>query len=163
LRKRSSALGVGTLIFGLLVAGCGSDSAGSSGQKSVQEVNVACKASNKKTASEIKNAYIVGRKNGVLGSERKEIQLEVTVLIPIAIGGAQSQVAAIDSLEVPSGDEAQVKQILEAYRTWIEKAKATPFKMVVANDIYNKARERAGKYGLDQCEVNPFEIFASSL
>jgi hypothetical protein len=162
LRKRSSALGVGALVLGLLIAGCGSDGGSGGGQASAQQVDAACKANNKRTASEIRKAYSAAKANGLLGSERDEIKLEVSVLVPMLIAEAESQVTAISSLEVPEEDAAQVKQILGAYQTWIEKAEGTPFKVVVANDVYNQAREKAGEYGLEQCGVNPFEVFASS-
>jgi hypothetical protein len=145
------------LALAILIAGCGgSDEGSNGGQASVQEVNAACKASDKKAVSEIKKAYRTATANGV-SSEREGIQLEASVLVPVLIAEAESQLAAIDSLEVPDGEEAQVRRILDAYRSWIKKAKGTPFKVVVANDVYNHARELVGKYGLRECGLNPFE------
>lgn len=159
MRKRSSALGVGVLVLGLLAAGCGSSSDGSGGgQASAQQVNTECLAGNKKVAFELKKDY----SDAEPSTEKEEIQLEVSVWVPALIAHAESQILAISSLEVPEEDEAEINRILDAYRSWIAKAKATPFKIVVANDVYTEARELAGKYGLAKCAEDPFEILRHS-
>jgi uncharacterized membrane protein len=153
LRKTAVALVVGALVLGLLVTGCG----GSSSQDATaQEVNALCLASNKKAATA---AYKVlqEQNHGPRITEREGIQRSARTLIPILVVDAEAQVDAVGSLEVPSGDEAQVKAIISAYRAWIDKAKKTPVKIVYAGDNFEKPRELAEKYGLAECAVNPLQ------
>jgi hypothetical protein len=73
------------------------------------------------------------------------------------LADAEAQTRAIRSFDPPSGDEEQVRAILAAYRKWIERAKQSPLRTVVANDVYNEARALAKSYGLVECGMNPYE------
>lgn len=156
MRKRSSALAVGVLVLGLLAAGCGGggSSGGSGGDATAQQVDVKCKAANSKVAVQLLNTLRKAKPK----SEQEEIHLEVTQWVPVLIAGAEAELLAIESLEVPEGKQAEVKRILDAYRQWMLKARSRPFKVVVANDVYKQARELAKKYGLADCGEDPFEI-----
>lgn len=154
---RAGALVCGVLWVGLVVVGCGGG--GEDGLEKtafVKQANAACAKSAKKARAQLLDAY--GRQAVKKSStEREAIALEVSVFTPILIEEAESQLESIQSLGQPSEGEAEVEKILAAYEGWIEKAKAAPFKVVVANDIYNHARELGGEYGLETCARSAFE------
>lgn len=154
---RRSGLICSFLVFCVLAAGCGgSDSGGISKEAFTRQANAICVKANKKAGSKLLAAYnLPGVKHSK--SEGEAIKLEVTVFVPILIEDAEADLAGIGALDVPSGDEGQIEALLNAYEAWLKKAKGTPFKVVVANDIYNTARELAGKYGLDKCSLSAFQ------
>jgi hypothetical protein len=173
LRIQAIALLVGILVLALLAAGCGggggsgsasgaeggaADAEGSSSEKEEFEaqVNPVCEKSNAKTRAAIIHAYgtpaVTSAKN-----EADAINYEVTIFVPLLIKDAEARLAAIQASEPPSGEEAEVKKIEDAYRAWIQKASNTPLKIVIANNIYNDARELSGKFPLVKCGLNPFE------
>jgi hypothetical protein len=151
---------IGCLAIAGLLAGCGDseDSADAAPSKAafVKEMNATCKASREKAGDEILKAYNTAEIKGA-ASEAEGIQLEVQVFVPILIDNAKADAAKLESLGAPDGDEEQAEAMAKAYDDWIKKAKGTPFKVVVANDVYNEARELAGKYGLQECAISPFE------
>lgn len=148
---------VGTLVAvlatGILAGGCGGDE----GAATVRQLNAICQAHNRKAAAEILQVYDDPRVKRA-NSKREAISLEANLLFPILLVDAEAQARAIRSSHVPSSDEEQVNAILAAYRGWINRVKQAPLKAVVANDVYNEARELAGSYGLPKCGLNPFEV-----
>lgn len=123
----------------------------------VKQANSACKKANEKAASEIRAAF----KRPVFVNPKSEaayIRAEVTQLVPILIREAEAESGSMKGLGTPDEGEEQVQAILAAYSTWIKKAEDVPLKIVIANDMFNQARELAKKYGLEKCGQTPFEV-----
>jgi len=140
------------------MAGCGgSDDAEVSKQDFVRQGNAICLKINKKAGDEVKKAF-EGPELAGASSEGDGIRGEVTVVVPILIAEAEAQHKGLAGIGMPDGQEAEVEAILGAYTTWIKKAEAAPLKIVLGNDIYNNARELAGKAGLEKCRQTPFEV-----
>jgi hypothetical protein len=142
----------------LAVGGCGgSDDEGMSKEAFSQQANKGCANANKKAASEIEDAFKLPEFANAK-SEAEGIRAEVTELVPILIKEAEAEHKSIQGLGSPDEGEAQVQSMLTAYSDWIKKAEASPLKIVIANDIFNNARELAKKYGLAKCGQTPFEV-----
>jgi hypothetical protein len=156
---RTFWLGVGfCVLIGVAIVGCGgSDDAAISQQNFARQSNAICSKINKEAAGEVKKAF-EGPELAGASSEGDGIRGEVTVIVPILIAEAEAQHKGLASVGMPDGQEAAVEAILGAYTTWIKKAKTSPLKIVLANDIYNDARELAGKAGLAKCRQTPFEV-----
>jgi hypothetical protein len=152
------ALGCAALILGLLVAGCGGsgDDEGASRADFVRQANAVCFKANSKAGSSIVSTYDLAKVRES-NSESEAIDFEVNLFVPILLKDAESQMEGIAALEVPSGEEEKVEALLGSYKAWVKKADTVPLKIVIANDIYNSAREMAGKMGLDKCEQTPYE------
>jgi hypothetical protein len=121
-----------------------------------EKANAGCLKSNKKARAEILKE-LSGPKITRANTEAEAIRFETEVLVPILVTDAESRLKAIGGSSPPIEDQSQVKAILDSLEQWIEKAKATPLKIVVADDIFNEARELAGKYPLVKCGLSPFE------
>ncbi len=121
-----------------------------------KKAEVICLKNNTKTAAELVHAYKKAEAEGV-NTEPEGLKLEETVILPILVANAEAQKNGIGSLAPPSGDEAQIKAILDAYQAWIDEAKANPKKTSRAGETYEKARVLAGKYPLVKCGLSPFE------
>jgi formiminotetrahydrofolate cyclodeaminase len=173
LRKQGIALLFGVLVLALLVAGCGgSDDGGSASgaeggtasaegsspekEEFAAEVNPTCEKSNQKTYNAIVHAYGTPKVTKAK-TEADAINYEVNIFVPLLIKDAEARLAAIQAATPPSEEEEEVKAIEDAYQAWIHKASNTPLKIVLANDIYNDARELSGKFPLVKCGLSPFE------
>jgi len=106
--------------------------------------------------AELKDAYERARSSGT-SAEEDANEFEVTVLTPILVKGVETQIEDLRAIGLPEGDEDQITAMLESYEAWSEEAKATPLKVVSANNVYNEGREMAGEYGLVECEKSLFE------
>jgi hypothetical protein len=142
--------------IGLLAAGCGGGDEGGDPKEFARQGNAVCVEGNTKAGSEILAAY-ASPKLKKAKSEREAINLEVNVFVPILIRDAETQLAGIDSLDMPSGDDEEVEAILNAYKRWLKKAEVTPLQVVLANDIFNDARKMSREYGLVKCADTPYE------
>ena len=145
--------------LGLAGLGCGGgddEADGPSRKAFVNQVNAVCLKSNKKAAREIVNAYERADVR-TASTEKEAIRLEVAIFVPVLLEAAKVQLSELKGLEAPSGDEAEVEEIVRAYEKWIDEAKGAPFQVVIANDVYNDARELARKYGLAKCAISAFE------
>ena len=66
----------------------------------------------------------------------------------------QSQIDGIKALGAPTGDEAQVKAIVDSAQSALDKAKADPTLMLQnnsKNDPFAEANQLAKSYGLTAC------------
>lgn len=155
---RWMGLVVCVVALGLVGLGCGDgdEADGSSRKAFVDQVNAVCVKSNKKATREIVKAYERADVR-TANTEKEAIRLEVAIFVPVLLEAAKAQVRAIEGLEAPSGDEAEIEDIVGAYETWIDEAEGAPFQVVIANDVYNDARRLAGKYGLAKCAISAFE------
>jgi len=155
-------LGCAVLILGLVATGCGGGSDGDDGDGGaskaafVRQGNAICFKANSKAGSGILSTYDL-KKVRHASTESEAIDFEVNLFVPILMEDAESQLKGIKALDVPSGEEVRVKTLLSSYEAWLEKADTVPLKVVIANDIYNDARELAGKLGLAKCEQTPYE------
>jgi hypothetical protein len=149
---------VGVLLVGVLLAGCGgSDDATLSKKAFARQADAICLKSHKRAAQELQGTYDLPQfKNPK--SEGNLIKGEVALWVPILMRDAESTQKGIRSLEGPSDQKASIHSLLGAYEAWLKKANAIPFRVVVANDIFNHARELAGKYGFAKCELTPFQV-----
>ncbi len=157
----SGRLGIGVVlavILGLLVAGCGggSDDDGLSVKAFTKQANALCLENNRLTEAELLKAF--GKLEDEKLSPAAMLKREEAVIVPILVDLAETLSTGIGKLEAPSEKETQVETMLSSYETWIKKATASPEKIVATNDIFNNARELAGKYGLAKCEQTPFEV-----
>ncbi len=130
-----------------------------SGEKAefTAQANAICLKSNAKVAPEIVSAYKKAEAEGV-DSPAEGREFEATTVVPLVIEDAEAQADGIGALEPPSGEEELVEAILDAYQAWIDKAEADPDKTAQTNDIFDQARELAGKYPLVKCGLSPFEV-----
>lgn len=147
------------LSLGLLI-GCGgsddgSEDDGASRQAFIRQANAVCFKANSEAGSKIFESYELPKVKQA--AEAEGINLEVNLYVPILKKDAESQHDGIAALEVPGDEEEKVETLLKAYKDWLKKAEDVPLKVVIANDIYNHARELAGKMGLAKCEQTPFE------
>lgn len=153
--KRISASICIALALGLLVGCGGSDDDGVSKEAFIRQANAVCFKANSEAGSKIFNSYELPKVKQA--GEAEGIDLEVNLFVPILMKDAESQHDGISALEVPSDEEERVETLLTAYKSWLKKANDVPLKVVFANDIYNHARELAGKMGLAKCEQTPYE------
>jgi hypothetical protein len=144
------------LALGLLV-GCGGsdDDDGASREAFIRQANSVCFKANSEAGEKIFKSYELPKVKQA--GEQEGIDLEVNYYVPILMEDAENQHDGIAALEVPSDEEEKVETLLKAYKEWLKKADDVPLKVVFANDIYNHARELAGKMGLAKCEQTPYE------
>jgi hypothetical protein len=146
------------LVGGLFIVSRGGDERQSERTRAaLRQLNGVCLARNKKAASEFLQAYDDPRVKRA-NSEREAIDLEVKLFVPILLADAEAQARAIRNTDMPSDGEEQVEAILDAYRGWIDRTKQAPLKSVMANDVYNEARDLARSHGLLECGVSPYEV-----
>jgi hypothetical protein len=149
-------------ILAALAAGCGGEDESAARAALLRRLNASCLVHNRVAAAQILKVYDNPRVKRA-NSERRAINLEVSLFAPIVLADAEAQARAVRSVDMPSGDEEPLNAILDAYRAWIERAKRSPLRTVVANDVYNEARELARGYGLVKCGLSPFEVSNSAV
>jgi len=140
------------LALGGVTSGCGGDS----GAEEPTVAKAVCARQIRSMMAELKDAYERARSSGT-SAEEDANEFEVTVLTPILVKGVETQIEDLRAIGLPEGDEDQITAMLESYEAWSEEAKATPLKVVSANNVYNEGREMAGEYGLVECEKSLFE------
>jgi hypothetical protein len=144
-----------SVLLALAIAtGCGG-SDDISKEDFAQQANAACKKANDKAAAEF-SKLLAGPEFEEAKSEAAGIRAEVTELVPVLIDEAKTQRSKMEELGLPKDGEAEIEAMLDAYSSWIKKAEASPLKIVIANDIFNQARELAKKQGLQECSLTPF-------
>ena len=132
----------------LVGAGCGGgdDKSSSSLSKAefIRKGNAICAAGNKQI--EAKAGQLFGTKQKPSEGELK--QFASTVLLP----SVEKQVAELKKLSPPSGDEDEVKAILDAAQDGIDKGKQDPLSLTQEKGgPFDKANALARKYGLTVC------------
>lgn len=154
---RAIAAAIVVILVGALAAGCGSESEGAEHKEFASQANAICEEAGKRAASEFKALY-ARPKAKQPKTEAKTIEDEVKHWVPVLAKEAKAQRDGIQELDPPSGGEKQLEAILAAYGEWLQKADATPLQVVIANDLYDNARELAGKLGLARCEETAFQV-----
>ncbi len=149
MRKALSALAL-TGASVLLLAACGSSGSDTTATITkaafLKQGNAICANGNK----EIDQASNEIFKSVPANQQPSQAQLEEFVNGTI-IPSVEGQVAAIDALPVPSGDEAQVQAILDAAQQGIEQGKQDPASLTGNGDPFAKANKLANEYGLTEC------------
>jgi hypothetical protein len=140
-----------------LLAGCGGgdEEDGPSRAAFIRDANAICFKANSKAGAKFVTSYEDPRWENVSDNEGRKLEGEI--FIPILVQEAKAQQEGISALGVPSGEEEKVETLIKAYEAWLKEAEEQPVKVAIANNMYNHARELAGKMGLDKCEQTPFE------
>jgi hypothetical protein len=133
----------------LLAAGCGGGGGDDAPTKAefIQQADAICKKAHDKFEKEFEQ-FQYGS-----GNERpSNAQLEKfakTNLVP----GTQGEIDDISALEPPSGDEAEVKAILDSVQGAVDKIKADPGILLpsVPEDPLAKGHRLAKEYGMKEC------------
>jgi hypothetical protein len=131
-----------------LAAGCGGDDDSSASAENpkaefVKSANAVCK----KTIAEIQAG---GSKiYNEFGGAGEEKEFAERVIEKILVPGFEEQIQKIRSLEIPTGDEAQVNAIFTAMRKFMRQLESHP----AAEEFYpyRKAEALADRYGLTFC------------
>lgn len=149
-RPRHAVSALVVLTLALLSPGCGDDGLGAA---SIEAGNLACAKIIARTSAEIADAYR-DPDLYVSSTGRQAVDFEAATIVPILVDGAELQRRKLKAI-LPPEEEDQVRDILDAYRDWLAKAKGNPELVAATNDVYNRARELAGEAGLDRCAENP--------
>jgi len=142
------------LVLALLV-GCGSGDDGPSKEEFASQANAVCFKANSTAGSKLVASYELPKVKNATRATNSEVEVEV--YLPILVKDAESQLKGIKALGAPSDEEEEVEALTKSYEAWLKKAEEVPAKVTSGNDIYNDARELAGKMGLAKCEQTPFE------
>ena len=142
-------------LFSIVFLGCGGGGSISKAEFA-QQADKVCVKSNTAAGTKIIAAF---EKQPLAESKshREAIQAEVDFVVPILTEDAEGQLQGIKSLEVPSGDEQRVDEIVSSYEAWLKKAETEPRDVVVKSDVFKGPRNAAGKYGISKCAHSPFE------
>ena len=146
LRKALSALAL-TGASVLLLAACGSSGSDTTATITkaafLKQGNAICANGNKEIDQASKNL-------GQNGEQPSQAQLEKFVNETV-LPSVEKQVAALEALPVPSGDEDQVQAILDAANQGIDQGKQDPTSLTGNSDPFAKASQLANEYGLTEC------------
>ena len=155
-------IGVIAIAAGMLLAfvavGCGGDDdgGGTTVKAFTRQANAICSKNNVVAHEKVLKAFEDPQFAKVKPGPAA-IQLEVEVALPPIVAEAEALVREIGALEVPDEKQSEVETLLATYETWIEKTETSPDKVVAENDLFNDARELAGKYGLARCAESLLE------
>jgi hypothetical protein len=150
-QKQLIAAMVGLLAFGLLLAGCGGDSDSSTASiskaKFVKEASVACQ----KTENQIQRDYLAFLKthsNVTKPTQAQYSELVSTVFVP----NIEKEIAELQALGAPSGDEDQVEAFIDAREESIQIAEDNPQMLLTEGaKVTAKSAQIAKEYGLGAC------------
>jgi hypothetical protein len=149
------------LIAGLVLAGCGggssSSTTGASGTSGAQGAalsksefvakgNEICAKGNQEINAEAKKIFTSGQ----APSQATQEKFVTDTVIP----SVQGQVAGIEALTPPAGDEDQVNAITDAAQSALDKAKQDPSLLTdqaQGGDPFAQANKLANAYGLTKC------------
>jgi hypothetical protein len=154
--SRTGALAlVAILTVGLVAAGCGSSSSTSTTAaltkaEFLKQGNAICKKGNQQINKVAHQTF--NPKKYPNGPPPKSVQTKFVT--DTVIPSVQGQIDGIKALGAPTGDEAQVKAIVDAAQSALDKAKADPtlmFQNNPKNDPFAKANQLTTSYGLTAC------------
>jgi len=153
---------------GLIAAGCGGSSSttttvsgasgasgatGAAGQPLtkvafIAQADAICERGNKELNAEGKKVF-----GNLPKGQKPSAAQQQKFITDSVIPNIQNQIDAIRALTPPSGDEDQVKAIVDAAQQALDKAKADPsaFFQGGKNDPFAKANKLASDYGLKVC------------
>jgi hypothetical protein len=143
------------LVLALFAVGCGSDSNSSSSMSPEDKAafqhhaNAICANGNQEFKSANQQAF---GKNPGTPSEVEVERFVKTKLVPIV----QAQVKQIRALPVPSGDEAEVNEILDAAQKGVDAVKKDPGLLAQGKPVFQEANELASEYGISACGATHF-------
>lgn len=142
---------------GLTIAGCGGgddgdaggDTGGDSPSKAefIKQADAICKKAHDEFEKEFRQAF---RKASEQTNENLK-RFALTTLVP----GNEGEIRDISALEPPAGSEAEVKAIIAAVQTGVDKIKADPGILLpsVPEDPLAKGHRLAKQYGMKECSV----------
>lgn len=169
---------VAVLVLGALVAGCGGGGGSSSDQASTtdltditaqpppkppsqpltraefrEKAKALCNASREKYVGE---AFLVLRRLERESSKSRK-KLEAEIIPTLFAVRMEERLDDVRALGIPTGDEAQVEQILAAVEEVVQEAKENPTRYLSRQwqykHPYHHANELAKKYGISACAV----------
>jgi len=141
----------GVFVVALVLAGCGGG--GDSGEASISKeqfiakMDAICKRGNNR--SEVAFASVLK----AIGRGEKPSQAEYEKAVgAVLVPSVKREIEEIKRLDVPSGDEDEIDEILDALEEGVETAERNPQAVVVSSDaVYGIASRLAGEYGLEVC------------
>jgi predicted Zn-dependent protease len=141
----------GVFVVALVLAGCGGDDGSSqasiSKEQFVAKMNAICKRANRRSEAGFA-AILKAFKRGEKPSQAEYEEAVGTALVP----SVKREIEEIKRLDVPSGDEDEIYEILEALEEGVETAERNPQAVIVSSDaVYGIASRLAGEYGLEVC------------
>ena len=155
--SRTGALAlVAILTVGLVAAGCGSSSSSTSTAAALTKAeflkkgNAICNKGNQQINKVAHQTF--SKKKYPNGPPPKSVQTKFVT--DTVIPSVQSQIDGIKALGAPAGGEAQVKAIVDAAQSALDKAKADPTVLLQnnsKNDPFAKADQLTKAYGLTAC------------
>jgi hypothetical protein len=145
--RRAIALFAATLAVALFVLGCGGDSASISKAEFAEQAEAVCKQGEKELRKDLA-AFLKAHENVKLPSQE-----DVAELVHVVFSGnIKAEVKKLRAIEVPSGDEKQVKTLIDAREESLKNAEANPLGLNRnASLIFAKSRKLAREYGLKEC------------
>lgn len=146
---------VAILTVGLVAAGCGSSSSTSTTaaltkSQFLKQGNAICNKGNQQINKVAHQTFT--KKKYPNGPPPKSVQTKFVT--DTVIPSVQSQIDGIKALGAPTGDEAQVKAIVDSAQSALDKAKADPTLMLQnnsKNDPFAEANQLTKSYGLTAC------------
>jgi hypothetical protein len=131
----------------LLVPGCGGGSASISKAEFIEKAEAVCEKDEKELRRDLA-AFVKQHENVKFPSEK-----DVAELVHVVFSGnIEGEVKALRAIEVPSGDEKQVKALIDAREESLKNAEANPLGLNRnAKLIFAKSRKLAKEYGLEAC------------
>jgi hypothetical protein len=146
-RRAIALLSAATLAVALFVLGCGGDSASISKAEFTKQAEAVCKQGEKQLRKDLA-AFLKAHENVKLPSQE-----DVAELVHVVFSGnIEAEVKKLRAIEVPTGDEKQVKALIDAREESLKNAEANPLGLNRnAGLIFAKARKLAKEYGLKEC------------
>ena len=153
---RSIAAPTAMLTLVSVIAGCGGGDTSTTQEKAsipqekatfLEQADAICANGNRKL--KVANEQAFGNQQ----ANQADVELFVrTKIVPIV----QAQVDQIRALAIPSGDQAAVREMLDAAQSDVEKAKREPELLAQNKPVFEDANELASDYGLTACGSTHF-------
>ena len=146
---------VAILTVGLVAAGCGSSNSSTTSTTAaltkaefLKQGNAICKKGNQQISKVAHQTF--AKKQYPNGPPPKSVQTKFAT--GTVIPSVQSQIDGVKALGAPTGDEAQVKAIVDSAQSALDKAKADPTLLLQnKNNPFAKSNQLAKSYGLTAC------------
>lgn len=145
--KQAIVLLAAALVVALFMLGCGGDSASISKAEFIKQAEVVCERHEKELRKDL--AAFLKQHENVKSPTEKDVAELVDVVFS---GNIEAEVKELRAIEVPSGDEKQVKALLDAREESLKNAEANPLGLNRnAKLMFAKSSKLAKEYGLEAC------------
>ncbi len=137
---------IGTLAIGAVAVGCGGSGGSLTKAEFINQADAICK----KAEEERLAGFQESPKVSASTSKKAMAAIQQRLLTAVVLPSIQTEAEELGDLAAPSGDEAKVAAIVEAYEQAVKEVEANPSTQGKAFPKFNKL---APEYGLKDCTV----------